>query len=66
IADARARTAEEVSQMGNLDTPTCTPVLAALIAVQGIEDVSLFVLLPWLLRVVIHLLESHRRMVLAD
>jgi predicted MFS family arabinose efflux permease len=60
-ADARARAAGAIAQLGNLGTTTGTPLLAALIAGQGVPGMALFVIIPSLLGVILHQIQAHRR-----
>ncbi len=57
----RARASGAVAQLGNLGTTTGTPVLALLIASQGVAGLALFCLLPSVLGIVLHLWLSARR-----
>lgn len=59
--EARARAAGAIAQLGNLGTTSGTPLLAALIAGQGLTGLSLFVLLPCLLGIALHQWQAHRR-----
>lgn len=65
-ATGRARAAGAIAQLGNLGTTTGTPVLAALIAGQGKAGLALFVLIPSVLGIVIHMLQARRRLTRAD
>lgn len=65
-ADGRARAAGAIAQLGNLGTTTGTPLLAALIAGQGVSGLSLFIILPSLLGVAVHGLQARRRYFRAD
>jgi MFS transporter, DHA1 family, inner membrane transport protein len=65
-ADGRARAAGAIAQLGNLGTTTGTPLLAALIAGQGVQGLALFVLLPSALGIVLHQFQARRRLIRAD
>lgn len=65
-ATGRARAAGAIAQLGNLGTTTGTPVLAALIAGQGKAGLALFVLIPSVLGIAIHMLQARRRLTRAD
>jgi MFS family permease len=65
-AQSRARAAGAIAQLGNLGTTTGTPLLAALIAGQGATGLTLFILLPSLLGIAIHSVQTHRRMLRPD
>ncbi|MGO4910081.1 MFS transporter [Pseudorhodobacter sp. W20_MBD10_FR17] len=60
-ADGRARAAGAIAQLGNLGTTTGTPLLAALIAGQGVTGLALFIILPSLLGAAVHSLQAWRR-----
>jgi len=60
-ADGRARAAGAIAQLGNLGTTTGTPLLAALIAGQGVSGMALFVVLPSLLGIALHQVQAQRR-----
>lgn len=60
-ADGRARAAGAIAQLGNLGTTTGTPLLAALIAGQGVTGLALFIILPSLLGAAVHSLQARRR-----
>lgn len=60
-AEGRARAAGAVAQLGNLGTTSGTPLLALLIAGQGAAGLALFCLLPGLLGIALHQLQSARR-----
>lgn len=62
----RARAAGAIAQLGNLGTTTGTPLLAALIAGQGIGGLALFVLLPSLAGIAVHHWLARRRQVIPD
>lgn len=57
----RAGASGAVAQLGNLGTTTGTPLLALLLAGQGIGGLALFVLLPSALGIALHLWLSARR-----
>lgn len=65
-ADARARAAGAIAQLGNLGTTSGTPLLAALIAAQGVTGMILFVLLPSLAGIALHHIQAQRRRVQAN
>lgn len=62
----RARASGAVAQLGNLGTTTGTPLLAALIAGQGVRGLALFVLLPSLAGIGLHHWLAHRRRLIPD
>jgi DHA1 family inner membrane transport protein len=65
-ADGRARAAGAIAQLGNLGTTTGTPLLAALIAGQGVSGLALFIILPSLLGVAVHSFQARRRQIRYD
>lgn len=65
-ASARARSAGAIAQLGNLGTTTGTPLLAVLIAGQGVVGMALFVILPSMLGIVLHRWQAARRRLLPD
>ncbi|WP_022703483.1 MFS transporter [Pseudorhodobacter ferrugineus] len=65
-ADGRARAAGAIAQLGNLGTTTGTPLLAALIAGQGVSGMALFVLIPSVLGIAFHQIQAHRRTYIFD
>jgi DHA1 family inner membrane transport protein len=65
-AASRARAAGAIAQLGNLGTTTGTPLLAALIVGQGATGLTLFILLPSLLGIAIHTVQTHRRTLRPD
>ncbi|MFN3953073.1 MAG: MFS transporter [Pararhodobacter sp.] len=60
-AGARAQAAGAMAQLGNLGTTSGTPLLALMIAGQGVHGVALFVLLPSLAGMGLHAWLSMRR-----
>lgn len=60
-ADGRARAAGAIAQLGNLGTTAGTPLLAALIAGQGVPGMTLFILFPSLFGIVLHQFQARRR-----
>lgn len=62
-ASDRARAAGAVAQLGNLGTTTGTPLLAALIANQGVSGMALFVLIPSILGIALHQIQARRRQI---
>lgn len=64
--ETRARAAGAIAQLGNLGTTSGTPILAALIAWNAAPGLTLFILLPSLLGIVIHQVQSHRRHLRTD
>jgi len=65
-AEGRARAAGAIAQLGNIGTTTGTPLLAALIAGQGVAGLALFVLIPSLLGIALHGFQARRRLIRAD
>ena len=65
-AEARVRAAGAIAQLGNLGTTTGTPLLAALIAWQGLSGMAIFVILPSFLGLVLHQIQANRRRKLFD
>lgn len=65
-AETRARAAGAIAQLGNLGTTTGTPLLAALIAGQGLSGMALFVILPSFLGLILHQIQARRRRILPD
>ncbi|RUS59099.1 MFS transporter [Pseudorhodobacter sp. E13] len=65
-ADGRARAAGAIAQLGNLGTTSGTPLLAALIAGQGVAGMALFVLIPSLAGIALHQYQAHRRRILPN
>jgi DHA1 family inner membrane transport protein len=59
--ETRARAAGAIAQLGNLGTTSGTPLLAAIIAGQGISGLALFILLPSLAGIALHQAQAHRR-----
>ena len=53
-AEDRARAAGAMAQLGNLGTTSGTPLLALMIAAQGVNGLALFVLLPSLAGIALH------------
>lgn len=62
----RAHAAGAIAQLGNLGTTTGTPLLAALIAGQGVPGMALFVLLPSVIGIALHHIQAHRRKTIAN
>lgn len=60
-ANARAHAAGAIAQLGNLGTTSGTPLLAALIAGQGVPGMALFILIPSLLGIALHQIQAQRR-----
>lgn len=65
-ANDRARAAGAIAQLGNLGTTSGTPLLAALIAGQGVPGVALFILIPSLIGIGLHQVQAHRRRFIAN
>lgn len=62
----RAQASGAIAQLGNLGTTTGTPLLAALIAGQGVGGLALFVGVPSLLGIVLHSIQARRRALRSD
>jgi MFS family permease len=62
----RARAAGAIAQLGNLGTTTGTPLLAVLIAGQGVGGLAAFVILPSLMGIAVHQLLNRRRRVIPE
>lgn len=59
--ESRSRASGALAQLGNLGTTCCTPLLAALIAGQGVDGLVLFCLLPATAGIALHQWLSARR-----
>lgn len=60
--ETRARAAGAIAQLGNLGTTSGTPLLALLIAGQGVPGMALFVVIPSVIGIVVHQVQARRRL----
>lgn len=59
--ESRAHATGAIAQLGNLGTTSGTPLLALIIAGQGVPGMALFIIIPSVIGIAVHQIQAHRR-----